>query len=111
MTRMALTNAERQARLHKRRMEKLAECVTPDEVREAIRIMFDWQREYGGAGLTWEEWVRHCLTAKGRRQWAQMAPDSANPLDYPAEHTAEERALLARVGAVIAATKMPALAE
>lgn len=104
---MALSNAERQARLHKRRMEKLAGCVTPDEVRKAIRIMFDWQRDYGGVEITWDDWLAHCRTRKGREQWLSMAPDSAALDDYPEEHTADQRTLLARVGAVIAAAKIP----
>lgn len=107
MTRMALSNAERQARLHKRRMEKLAECVTPDEVREAIRIMFEWQRDFGGEEMTWDEWLVYCQKSSGRRQWSGMAPDSPNQDDYPEELTSDQRALLAKVGAVIAAASKP----
>jgi hypothetical protein len=104
---MALTNAERQALHQERKRRRMAECVTPDDVRQAIRIMFEWQKTYGDVPLTWEEWAAHCRTRKGREQWFGMTPESADPEDYPGELSSEDRMFLAKVGAVIEAAKAP----
>lgn len=88
-------------------MEKLAECVTPDDVRRAIEIMYNWHIAEGGIELTWAEWLAHCQTRRGQDQWRRMAPDSADPGDYPEELSAEDRALVVKVGAVVAALMQP----
>jgi hypothetical protein len=114
VTAMALSNAERQARFRNRLKAKAQSGVTPEEVREAVRVQYELQAAEPTLGLgPFDEWAEKCRSRKGRGQWQTMVPESDDPSDYMedavgAGATPEQAALLARVGAVwLAMTKPP----
>jgi len=103
-----MTNAERQAQFQRRRRERIEKCVTPDEVVKATRLLWE---AYASDPLnqiegTWEDFLKRCHSNRGHNTWLEMAPDSADPEDYEG-FDGEDRALLARVGAVVCAVKRP----
>jgi len=110
---MALSNAERQARLRERKQQKLSECVTPADIDRAIRIFYEGVRqEQGGASFpSWDEWVADLgkkSVQKAGREWFELVPDRDDPEDYPDCIPLEDRQFLAKVGAVIRAARLPA---
>ena len=98
---MVLSNAERQRR-YLARLKAAASGVTPDDINRARRIMFDsYAAEPSNRAPTWDDWLAGCRKARGRENWANMLPDSADPEMY--EECGEDAALLAKVGAVVEA--------
>jgi len=101
-----MTNAERQAQYQRRRRERIEKCVTADEVVQATKLLW---KTYASDPLnqvegTWDDFLKRCRSNRGHNAWLEMAPDSADPEDYDG-FDATDRALLARVGAVVRAVK------
>lgn len=98
---MVLSNAERQRR-YLARLKAAAYGVTPDDIKRARRIMFDnYASEPSNRAPTWDDWVAGCRKVRGRENWANMLPDSADPEMY--EEWGDDAEFLAKVGAVIEA--------
>ena len=103
---MALSNAERQARYQERLKRRMAECVTPDDVRDAVRIQSEQFAALPENRLqqSFDEWLAEQRKLK-RSKWRYFVPDDPDPENY--EGTETERALLAKVGAVMLAATIP----
>ena len=113
VTVMALSNAERQARLRERQQQKLSECVTPADVERAVQILYEGVRiEQADLDMpSWDDWlsnVNGTTTRKAGAEWSEMVPDTSDPNDYPDCIPLEDRQFLAKVGAVIRAARWPA---
>ncbi|WP_153017835.1 MULTISPECIES: hypothetical protein [unclassified Sphingobium] len=113
VTVMALSNAERQARLRERKQQKLSECVTPADVDRAVQILYEgFRQEQGDLSLPpWNEWVAGLdkkSAQKAGREWFELVPDRDDPEDYPDCIPLEDRQFLAKVGTVIRAARWPA---
>lgn len=113
---MALTNAERQARYQKRLRERAALAsagIAPEDVDRATRLLYEAIRDDEGPGTAmppWSDWLASLskvAPAKARSAWEHMVPDRAEPDYYPDRLSPEERQFLARVGAVIDASRRP----
>lgn len=105
---MAMTNAERQARYHRRKLERIAECVTPGDVRRAVRLMYDEHaREPLNGAHSFEEWSAMQAKKRGGGEWMELVPSSASAEAYSDYFSEEDAALLARVGAVYEAMRSP----
>ncbi|KKW92940.1 hypothetical protein [Sphingobium chungbukense] len=110
---MALSNAERQARLRERKQQKLSECVTPADIDRAVQILYEGVRqEQGDLSLPlWDDWVSSLgkkQPSKSGREWGEFVPDRDDPEEYPDCIPLEDRQFLAKVGAVIRAARWPA---
>lgn len=106
-----MTNAERQAAFQRRKRKRLALCVTPGDVRRAARLNYEaFARENPQENLEpFDAWEAKQRKAKRGGYWGEMMPASADPDDY--EGSPEERAFLARVGAVVLACRVPTDAD
>lgn len=103
---MVLSNAERQARFHERRKAKLAECVTPEDVRKAVRIQYELAAQFPENHLPpYADWLDEQRSKKRGRDWGNFVPDDPDPENY--DGSPEERELLAKVGAVFHAARFP----
>ncbi|RYM11011.1 hypothetical protein EWH12_09900 [Sphingobium cupriresistens] len=111
---MALTNAQRQARLRDRNQKRLSESVTPEDVDRAVKLIYEaFCVEEGEASSlpSWDDWLADLerrSVAKAGERWREMAPESADPDDYPDHIALEDRQFLAKVGAVMRAARWPA---
>lgn len=110
VTPMAMTTAERQAQYRKRKQQQLENCITPDEVRRAVRLMFDFVEEQypPQERQGWDRWLSSCQTKAGRGQWFDMLP-MENVRDQWIEDgfSPEDAALLSKVAAVRNAMVQP----
>ena len=106
-----MTNAERQARYRARIKTQAKEGVTPDDVRAAVRLVYEAAAAdpTNRVTETYEAWESKCTTKRDGGNWRKYLPESANPEDYVFDWnvTAEEAKLLAKVGAVWLAMQMP----
>ncbi|HKX77163.1 MAG TPA: hypothetical protein VJM34_01445 [Novosphingobium sp.] len=108
---MVKTPAERQAEFRQRKQQRLDECVTPDDVRRAIRLIYEYCRSQpGDRSPPWDEWLAHCQSRRGANSWFQMVPESDDPADYD-DFALIDAVLLAKVGAVFKAMKVPVQAD
>lgn len=107
---MARTNAERQAAYQKRKSKRLAECVTSDDVIEAVRLMYERFREDtpNEALPPFNEWLSGLKGKAGAQQWQGVASfaliDDAEDFD---DFRPDEAALLLKVAAVAKAIQFP----
>jgi len=107
---MARTNAERQAAYQKRKSKRLAECVTPDDVIEAARLLYEQHRKDAPdeAPLPFDEWLSSLRGKAGAASWQGMLPfewlrDAEDVEDFDPDAAT----LLLKVGAVARAMKLP----
>ncbi|MBO9510599.1 hypothetical protein [Erythrobacter sp. A6_0] len=107
---MARTNAERQAAYQKRKNQRLAECVTPDDVIEAVHLMYEqFRKDHPHEDHPpFGEWLSGLKGRKGAEQWQGMAPFQwIRDAEDVEEFGPEEAALLLKVAAVVRAIKSP----
>jgi hypothetical protein len=108
---MALTDAERQARHRDRKQQRLNECVTRADVDRAVAILYEACRYDEPTLPPYSEWIANLerqRPMKAREGWAELVPESGDPDDYHGHLSLEDRQFLARVGAVIRASRWPA---
>lgn len=104
---MAKTTAERQAAFRQRTQQRLEQCITPDDVRRAVRLLYEHVRSQpGDQSPPWDEWVESCRTRRGRSSWMRLVPDIGD-LDAYEDFAPSDAALLAKVGAVYEAMQKP----
>lgn len=104
---MALSNAERQARYQRRAKQRLTECVTPEDVVQAAKLMYDDFTKYElGDQPSFDEWRAKQSNKRVAAGWREMLPDTGDIAQYE-DFAAKDASLLSRVGAIIAATNRP----
>ena len=107
VTRMALTNAERQARFRARKQKQSGECVTTEEIRRAARLMYDHFASLPeNRALPWDEYLAECRTRRGRGRWRDLLPDDPDPEVYD-EFPPEDAALLVKVATLMRVVNFP----
>lgn len=107
---MALSNAERQARLRERKQQRLSICVTPADIDRAVQMLYDACRYDDPSMPPFSEWLEEVERSAKRKAgdlWRHMLPDSAEAEDYHEHLSLEDRQFLAMVGSVIRASKLP----
>ena len=103
-----LTNAERQARFRERIRDKANSGVTAEDVRRAVRICYEAFCADVGQEADFEGWLAQVRKRKGTgTAWREFLPHSANPAEYWDHLSADDRAFLAKVGAVSLAVLEP----
>lgn len=105
---MVKTNAQRQAEYQRRRKDMLAQCVTPDDVRRAARLLYDDAVRHAAEPQPYEEFLQAARkkSAKVGDFLLQMMSDSTDP-EYYDGFAPDDAALLVKVAAVYRAMKYP----
>lgn len=104
---MAKTTAERQAQFRKRKQERLNQCITPEDVRRAVQLVFHHLAAESGDRIgSWEEWQAAQRKKRAGGDWIRFVPESADLEDYD-DFSPGDAALLAKVGAVYQAMRFP----
>ena len=100
---MALSNKERQARYQRRLKERLAECVTAEDIVEAARLWYGLALEHDPDALSFDDWLK---TKGARSLWSQNLPYETDAEAY-ADLPPEQAELLLRVAKVVSAVLYP----
>lgn len=101
---MALSNAERQARYQARLKQRAKVAITPDDVVEAVRLLYEDFRKHEDCP-PFAEWMAEQATKK-RNNWAGFLPYDTHPDTYE-DFSAKDADLLIRVAAVRKAMLTP----
>ena len=107
---MARTNAERQAAYQKRKSKRLAECVTPDDVVEAVRLLHEQYRANtpDEAPPPFDEWLSTLEGREGAEAWQSAFPFALiNDVEDLKAFDPDDAALLMKVAAVARAIQFP----
>ncbi|KZY55399.1 hypothetical protein A3736_01870 [Erythrobacter sp. HI0063] len=107
---MARTNAERQAAYQKRKSKRLAECVTPDDVIEAVRLMYEQFREDtpNEELPPFDQWLLGLRGQRGAKLWQGMGGFTSIKVAEDVDNFApQDAALLLKVAAVVRAINFP----
>lgn len=105
---MVLSNAERQARYRQRLRSQADAGVTPADIQRACRLSYDLAAAECDEGWPpFDEWVKAQKRKNGGGYWSAMLPDDPDPKAYGALSD-EDAAFLAKVAAVVRATRTPA---
>lgn len=105
---MVLSNAERQARYRQRIKSQADAGVTPADIRRACRLFYDLAAaELNEGWPPFDEWEAAQRRKKGGGGWSEMLPDDPDPKAYEGLSD-EDAAFLAKVAAVVRATRFPA---
>ena len=107
---MARTNAERQAAYQERKRKRLAECVTPDDVIVAVRLMYERFRADipNEDHPPFEEWLSGLKGRAGAQQWQGIASFTLiKDVEDTEDFSPDEAALLLKVAAVAKAIQFP----
>jgi hypothetical protein len=108
---MALSNAERQARLRERKQQRLNACITAADIDRAVQMLYEACRVDDPSLPAFDEWladVEKRTAGRARHQWQELLPHSSDPDDYHDHLSDDDRRFLAKVGAVIKAANWPA---
>lgn len=111
---MVLSNAERQARFQKRLRERAALSqigITPADIDRAVQMFYEACRHDDPSLPPFAEWladVERRAAGKAGSMWQEMVPESGDPEYYHDHLSEEDRLFLAKVGAVVTASRLPA---
>jgi len=103
---MVLSNAERQRR-YKERLKAAAHGVSPEMIQQARKALYHLLCKQDSDEPDWEGFVEASRKKRGLQYWVDMLPDDVRPDAYDWVEDEQDRALLERVAAVVAAIVKP----